>query len=117
MEEDFIPYKQALALKELGFNKPCFGWFWGDMSGGLHIEYIARNADPYVSAPLYQQAFKWFRGKGIDVHIMRNDDLFISNGGKKYVFFIDGFGGGDTYEEAELACLIKLIEITQNKQQ
>ena len=33
MEKEFIPYEQALALKELGFDKPCFRWYderWGD---------------------------------------------------------------------------------------
>jgi hypothetical protein len=27
MEKEFIPYEQALALKELGFDEPCFAWF------------------------------------------------------------------------------------------
>jgi hypothetical protein len=27
MEKEFIPYKQALALKELGFDEPCLGWY------------------------------------------------------------------------------------------
>jgi hypothetical protein len=26
MEKDFIPYEESLALKELGFDEPCFGW-------------------------------------------------------------------------------------------
>jgi hypothetical protein len=25
MNKEFVPYEQALALKELGFNEPCFG--------------------------------------------------------------------------------------------
>ena len=25
IENEFIPYEQALALKELGFDEPCFG--------------------------------------------------------------------------------------------
>lgn len=27
MQKEFIPYEQALALKELGFDKPCFGYY------------------------------------------------------------------------------------------
>lgn len=108
MEENFIPYKQALALKELGFNEPCFGWFWGDMSGGLHIEYIARNVDPYVSAPLYQQAFKWFR----DIHSLCSH-VRMYNG--EFTFEINEvefvLQNKKTYEEAETACLNKLIEV------
>ena len=27
MNKEFIPYEQALALKELGFDEPCFGHY------------------------------------------------------------------------------------------
>ena len=27
MNKEFIPYEQALALKELGFDEPCFGYY------------------------------------------------------------------------------------------
>jgi hypothetical protein len=72
-------------------------------------------------APLYQQAFRWFRDK----HNMRFciiDDH--SNNEKPYSFtseheyFYDTGTSNDwfsTYEEAELACLKKLIEIVKKK--
>ena len=28
IEKEFIPYEQALALKELGFNEPYFGYYY-----------------------------------------------------------------------------------------
>ena len=28
LEKEFIPYEQALALKELGFDEPCFAYFY-----------------------------------------------------------------------------------------
>ncbi len=28
MEKDFIPYEEALALKELGFDEPCFAVYF-----------------------------------------------------------------------------------------
>jgi hypothetical protein len=31
MEEHFVTYKQALALKELGFDKPCWCYFVNDV--------------------------------------------------------------------------------------
>ena len=34
MEKEFIPYEQALALKELGFNEPCFAYHRKDK--GIH---------------------------------------------------------------------------------
>ena len=27
MEKEFVSYEQALALKELGFDEPCFGYY------------------------------------------------------------------------------------------
>ena len=27
MDKEFIPYEQALALKELGFDEPCFATY------------------------------------------------------------------------------------------
>ena len=27
MKKEFIPYQQALALKELGFNEPCYATY------------------------------------------------------------------------------------------
>ena len=114
MNKEFIPYEQALALKELGFDEPCFG-YW--------------NIDPYlpnptfnlvkpfdhewcIPAPLYQQVFRWFREKHcklgcIQKAIDRN----------RFVYLIDDiiFGFYDTYEEAELACINKLIELVKSK--
>lgn len=45
MIDNFLPYQQALDLKELGFDEECFDYY------------------DQVPAPLYQQAFKFFRDK------------------------------------------------------
>jgi hypothetical protein len=70
----------------------------------------------YVQAPLYQQAFRWFREKKI--HSIVQEYAF-----KNYMFSIDdGINrdveviGYNTYEEAELECLKKLIEIVKNNE-
>ena len=103
MNKEFILYEEALALKELGFDEDCFGFYIKEANnqacGG---DYPCNGTN---SAPLYQQAFRWFREKGFvnETYI----PLFIT----KRISV-----NGDTYEEAELACLRKLIEITnQNK--
>lgn len=62
MKTEFIPYKQALKLKKLGFNEPCFGKY--DINGQLYysVHYYNSDIQTYAigcSAPLYQQAFKW----------------------------------------------------------
>ncbi len=125
MKKEFVPYKLALALKELGFDEPCFTFYPKEGKMGFDGKYhsikegyknstvnaiwIKRYKKDFgcVTAPTYSQAFKFFREKynlkdkyGIFPHhtIMFN---YVLEGGKE--------------EEAELACLIKLIEIVKTK--
>jgi hypothetical protein len=124
MNKEFIPYEQALELKELGFDEPCFGYYINGskvlmVTSEKDINYLTGTSNKtFISAPLYQQAFRWFREK-------YNLDCFIDRGGAKGVYhafvggseygFLYGNNGNNlsefTYEEAELECLIKLIEI------
>jgi hypothetical protein len=72
------------------------------------------------SAPLHQQAFRWFREKYNRLHTV-NIDLSNNLKDKVFVYTIENHLGSivdrseefNTYEEAELACLIKLIEIVK----
>jgi hypothetical protein len=123
MNKDFIPYEQALALKELGFDEPCFG-IWMERGDRHDVIYVAKQEDAWMAkqndgilAPLYQQAFRWFREK----YQLHNGIYPYYD---EYEFQIKDFrlptntpinGGLMKYEEAELACLIKLIEIVKNK--
>ena len=128
MEKEFIPYEQALTLKELGFNEPCFGYYKHEE---LLIEGKYKNSDHgfSISVPTFSQAFRWFRenynlhcfiqcpeepiGKEIHTYTkwcfsvfeINKQELFFSN--EKY----------NTYEEAELECLKKLIEIVKKQQE
>ena len=120
MEKEFVPYEQALALKELGFDEPCLGYYDDDFELFL-LKYFNYNSTKAVSAPLYQQAFRWFREK---YHIIGYP---IFKGGKTsktswydYIIYSEIDWENDnpnqqwkTYEEAELECLKKLIEIAQ----
>jgi hypothetical protein len=74
MEKEFVPYEIALALKELGFDKPCVAYFTKDFQTSkpyiLVCEDKLKNQDVnkmsgygVCLAPLYQQAFRWFREK------------------------------------------------------
>jgi len=114
MEKEFVNYNQALALKELGFDEPCFKVVEG---GPIDIF-------PYekLDVPLYQQAFRWFRKK----HGMLSCIEFVipEDGGdygyKLYYkpghLYIDHWNKGfKSYEEAENACIDKLIEIVKSK--
>ena len=129
MNKEFIPYEEALALKELGFDEPCFGKFYHnhlEIGGSwLNSEFNKDKKDEniFTSAPLYQQAFRWFR----DVHelegVPQKADSFswfkfciwkYTSNGKHRVNDAFDFEH-KTYEEAESACLDKLIEIIKNK--
>lgn len=123
--KEFIPYEQALALQQLGFNEECFGT-WFELEGKYSI--IIRNNlyrnDLQTPSPLYQQAFRFFREKYslfgcIDLHTstpihwyIRIDDIIKND----YMYHSEDENlKFDTYEEAELECLKKLIEIVKNK--
>ena len=95
MNKEFIPYEQALELKELGLLT-----YKKDNDSGL----LYKGSD--IPSILYQQAFRWFRDKY---------DLFISIMHYENGYSINDLRRFDTYEEAELACLKKLIEIVKNE--
>jgi len=90
MEKEFVPYTLALALKELGFNEKCYGYytknqeyFYFDVDD-LSSAYT-KNMDNLVvnsvdelecTAPLYQQAFRWLREThNIDVDVVRDSEV------------------------------------------
>ena len=56
IKKEFIPYEQALELKELGFDEPCFGWYASDKS--LIKDYVIKM---HLRVPTFSQAFRWFR--------------------------------------------------------
>jgi hypothetical protein len=130
MEKDFVTYEQALVLKELGFDEPCLG-YW--KSKNWLIQEKTRtdgytHADQECSAPLYQQAFRWFREKyNFEYQIIKsangNYSVVIHLNTQEYLdkistqphACIEEVTDCYSYEEAELECLIKLIEIIKNK--
>jgi len=71
MNKEFVPYEQALALKELGFNEECFAHFvkhYDEIKCILNSddfdEWWTNNSDNLeCKAPLYQQAFRWLYQK------------------------------------------------------
>jgi hypothetical protein len=119
MEKEFIPYEQALALKELGFDEPCFrGWYEDE---GL---YYHPDSDIVLDNPTFSQAFRWFREKykpeelNFYIHLLNTystpKNYLHCYTIRRGVSVIE-VATRDTYEEAELACLDKLIEIVESK--
>jgi len=144
MTKEFVSYELALKLKQLGFVDECmayytisltevehkedgttgpFGWKKGEVF--FEKRFFKNNSQGIdgsnenwleVGAPLFQQAFRWFREKYFTVGY-----IIPKNG--KYTYHIISnninleMNSFKTYEEAELACLDKLIEIIETKKE
>ena len=120
MKDNFLTYEQSLAVKELGFNEPCFGWYHSRFNT-LEIEIVnSINIGNSIYAPLKSQFFKWARDKKLsDSCVYRYQS--IDDGGVYYYYVINhDYGVKETkhykegfysYEEAEDACINKIIEI------
>lgn len=126
MEKEFIPYEEALAMKELGFDEICLGMFTHDKSlqwDGEHYHLPIKNSDAvegalWITVPLWQQAFRWFREKhGLDSYTSPDEGVYRV-GEKSYGYTINENhyrNGFSSPEEAQLACLKELIKIVKNE--
>jgi hypothetical protein len=126
LNKEFVPYEESLELKELGFNEPCIATI--DQTEYLHIKGTKnqpRGSMIYdtIPAPLYQQAFRWFREKqeieGFVHKSIEGNYYFVikrtgNNENNMYEFTKTAPKIFDTYEEAELACLKKLIKTVKD---
>ena len=116
MKKLFVSYGIAKLLKEKGFNEECFGWYWLNQSEIIQYSRCSAKHCVDVPAPLYQQAFDWFREKHMLGFECQTPD---GKSGKWHpgihkIYGIGDYmnaGGYDTYEEAQIAGLEKLIEM------
>lgn len=61
MEKHFVTYKQALALKEIGFDVTCLYSYYQDGTIASELKSINWNlSDTLCSAPIKSQVFEWF---------------------------------------------------------
>jgi hypothetical protein len=130
MEKEFVPYELALRMKQLGFDEPCFGFH--SKIHGLMMVKTSGSSSLYKDAgeclaPTYSQAFRWFREKyGYLHHITYFDPVKAQIPGEADYQGLVLFPhqdvhklakiSYDTYEETELECLKKLIEIVEQKE-
>jgi hypothetical protein len=120
MEKEFVPYELAVKLKALGFDEDCFGYYHLNegYTKGYAFCYFNEpkryESDSAILTPTYSQAFRWFREKYDLIGWIEKYPLQ-----KVYVLELPKYNPFDdplcfnTYEEAELACLTKLIEIVE----
>lgn len=121
IESNFVSYQIAVDMKSIGFDEPCFGWFIleGDGAKSMFVpEKCPKQDIGLCLAPTYSQCFRWFREKHnliglVDGGYDNSKNIFtyvIWNDFRDDIF--DDYYS--TYEEAEIACLKKLIEIVKD---
>lgn len=95
IEELFIPYAEALEMKQLGFDEPCLGMYHicntDELKDIYEIEYFFHEKSgnwnsgcPEIYAPTYSQTFKFFREK-YDLHVQIRRENYHYKG--KYEYF------------------------------
>lgn len=122
MKQEFVPYKESLELKELGFNEKCLGWYFiNNIRIKLHgySTYVGPNKNDIIEAPLFQQAFRWFRdvhNKNIIIETLMNNQGFRASIMISHPYQVINIDERwDKWEGAELACLRELIKIVKHK--
>jgi len=67
MNKEFLTHKEAMALREIGFNEYCIGFYNTqlDVLPIINAPYRVKSKD---GAPLYQQAFEWLEKSKKIVH-------------------------------------------------
>ena len=109
MKKEFLPFDLEVKLVELGFNEKTFDVHSDIVTSGFKI---VKKPTPRI---LFQQAFRFFREKyGLHYIICKN--IQMDGYGYREVILIPYMEENEntifkTYEEAELECLVKLIEI------
>jgi len=101
MKNEFITYEQAVALKELGFDERCFGHYNPNGVFFWKILCSDEDNDHTLSVKDIMEQIRDLYSEDI-----KHDNFEAYTGGYVGTFL--------TYEEAESACLDKLIEICKN---
>ena len=131
MKKEVVTFDQALELCKLGFNEvTCCGYLIENRELYFcHIEdeeFYKPEKD--LHAPLKQQVFRWFREKfNLYTDIYPLDITVSGKTGYRYSYvtyhLIEAYANNDdellghyTYEEAENACIDKLIELVKLNQ-
>jgi hypothetical protein len=123
MEKEFVFYELVVKLKALGFDEPCMGVYYGDEDDIQFVldvretqYYAQKGYKDGVLAPTFSQAFRWFREKyGYWCYIKE-----ATKGTCRFYIekFDEKFFNSDiiySYEQSEISCLEKLIEIVETK--
>jgi len=118
-EKEFITYELSKKMYLLGYNeRNIYHYCNGHLQEG-----ITYNSDdinrPYesVSAPLFQQAFRWFREKyswtiKVNQVTKNNWSYTLENFPNDRTYYGEVYG---SFEDAEIGCLEKLISFIERE--
>jgi hypothetical protein len=119
----FVTYERALALKELGFDEDCFAFYNGKFLDSTDYNFddgTSKDIGLCIKVPLKQQVFKFFREKYELGHTICP---YYFNANITELQDVDDYplqhevyvSSPFTYEEAENACIDKLISICKHQ--
>jgi hypothetical protein len=139
MQKEIILYPEAQELQQLGFDDICFGYY-RSVLGKPEVELIIRQTPPRfyhlmaipehfdVLAPTYSQAFEFFEetyGLFCTINVDQTMEPKFCYSIVEFIVDKDGFFEWETPApstylyytrgEAELDCLVKLIEIVKER--
>ena len=119
VDKEFVPYEEALSLKELGFDEPCFAVYFNTTQQLYFDKYINEfTKDVRTLAPIFSQAFRWFDEHtdlmGFVVPSIKDNhfDWLIRIDWEEEIECEEAYS---SRIEAELACLKQLIEIVKSQ--
>lgn len=133
INKDFVPYELALELKNIGFDDECLGWYWTSDAKILNLGSLykwCKKPERFLAVPTYSQAFRFFREK-YDIHYSINRERSQHDHKWGYNWSLYNHSGlfdeyltshpdapageweFETHEEAELACLAKMIGLVK----
>lgn len=132
MKEQFVTYEIALKLKELGFDKFCFGLYKNKKFYRDYDTFQWDNFSDCIKTPLWQQVIDWFRDeKFINIEIIRFPNInkwgFITTNMNiipKYLSdeemiiynnLVTSPNRYDTYEDVRVAAILQAINIIEDE--
>lgn len=102
MQHLFLPFEESKQLALLGYDEGAIaryskGQFQMNFLGKWYKHNSGEIERHYIAAPLYDQAFEWFRNKNMNVEVVYDYYKHLS------------------YDEAKLETIRKLIETLKNE--
>ena len=125
LNEDFVTYKQASKLKELGFYCIDFTHLYDEDEELVEYDYFQDKHyyDNYIPAPTLAQAQKWLREeKGVKVYVKplfssEEYEYWISFKFKMFMVGDECYGVEETWEYALSEGINEAIKLVEKEEQ